>query len=148
MNSFRRAAFTAALLTLAFATPALAQSDPMTGGDYLEVAQITIDDGHSLDYANFLAGTWRAQREFAKSQGWISSYEVLANVHKRAGEPDLILVTRFKTMADGAEGERRGAQLRAHVKQSDAQMEAASGDRAKYRHVLGSQLWQVLNFKN
>jgi hypothetical protein len=26
-------------------------------------------------------------------------------------------------------------------------MNAASGERAKYRHQLGSQLWQVLNFK-
>ena len=148
MFTIRRTALLAASFTLAFATPALAQSDPLTGGEFVEVSSVTIDDGHSLDYANFLAGTWRAQREYAKSQGWISGYEVLANSHKRAGEPDLILVTRYKTMADGAEGERRGAQLRAHVKQSDAQMEAASGDRAKYRHVLGSQLWQVLNFKN
>ena len=33
------------------------------------------------------------------------------------------------------------------VSQTDAQMEAASGNRAKFRHVLGSTLWQVLNFK-
>jgi hypothetical protein len=147
MNAFRKAAVLAASLSLAFAAPALAQSDPLVGGEYLDVSAISIDDGHYLDYANHLAGMWRANQEYAKSQGWISGYEVLANVNKRAGEPDLILVVRFKDIPDAAEGERRGKMYRDHVKLTDAQMEAASGDRAKYRKVMGSQLWQVLNFR-
>lgn len=147
MNAFRKAAVLAASLSLAFATPALAQSDPMVGGDLVEVSAISIDDGHYLDYANHLAGMWRANQEYAKSQGWITGYEVLANVNKRAGEPDLILVVRFKSIPDAAEGERRNKMYRDHVKLTDAQMEAASGDRAKFRKVLGSQLWQVLSFR-
>ncbi len=147
MNAFRRAAVLAASLSLAFAAPALAQSNPMIGGEYLEVSSIAIDDGHFLDYANHLAGIWRAQQEYAKSQGWIVSYEVLSNVNARPGEPDLILVTRFKNFADTAEEERRAKLYRDHVKQTDTQMQAASGERAKYRKVLGSQLWQVLNFR-
>lgn len=147
MSAFRRAAVLAASLSLAFATPALAQSDPMTLGEFVEVSSITIDDGHYLDYANHLAGMWRANQEYAKSQGWISGYEVLNNANKRPGEPDLILVVRFKNFADAAESERRGKMYREHVKMTDAQLESASGDRAKYRKVLGSQLWQVLNFK-
>ena len=113
----------------------------------MQVASITIDDGHYLDYANYLAAQWRSEQEFAKAQGWINGYEVLANVNKRPGEPDLILVTRRKALADGAEGERRSKLFMAHAKATDAQMEAASGERAKYRKVLGSQLWQVLNFR-
>mgnify|MGYP000302351278 CR=1 FL=1 len=121
-------------------------SNPDTG-EYVEVGSISIDDGHDLDYANFLAGQWRGRQEFAKQKGWITGYEVLANVNRRPGEPDLILVTRFKSIPDAAEQLRRDGEMREYTKQTDAQMAAASGERAKYRHQLGSQLWQVLNFK-
>jgi hypothetical protein len=147
MNAFRRAAVLAASVSLAFAAPVMAQSNPMIGGEYLEVAAISIDDGHFLDYANHLAGIWRAQQEYAKAQGWISGYEVLNNVNPRHGEPDVILVTRFKSFADPAEEDRRNKQYSDHVKQTETQMQAASGERAKYRKVLSSQLWQVLNFR-
>jgi hypothetical protein len=147
MISVRRAAIVAASLAFAFATPLAAQSNPFVQGEYVDVSSITIDDGHFSDYAGFLATMWRNEQEFAKSQGWITGYEVLANVHKRKGEPDLILVLRYSSIPDGAEGERRNKLFLDHAKATDAQMEAASGERAKYRHVDGSQLWQVLNFK-
>jgi len=147
MKTLRRAAILAASLAFAFATPVMAQSDPMVGGDYVEVSSISVDDGHYRDYANHMAGAWRTNQEYAKSQGWITGYEVLANVNKRPGEPDLILVVRFKSTPDAAESERAAKMFPDHGKQSDAQMEAASGDRAKFRKVLGSQLWQVLDFR-
>ena len=147
MNAYRKAAVMAASLALAWSMPGMAQSDPFVGGDFVEVSSVTIDDGHFLDYAGFLATQWRAEQEFAKSQGWITGYEVLANTHKRSGEPDLILIVRYKDMPNGAEGERRNKLFLDHVKSTDATMQAASGDRAKYRHVIGSQLWEVLNFK-
>jgi hypothetical protein len=137
----------AAAFGLALATPAIAQNFPLIGGDYVEVTGVSIDDGHNFDYAQFLAGYWRAQEEYSKSQGWSTSFEILSNVDKRKGEPDLYLVRRFKNIADGPEGERRSAMIREHVKQSDAQMEAASGDRAKYRHIDSTQLLQVLTFR-
>ena len=115
-------------LFTAGATGAHAQNFPMTSGDYVEISEITIE-------------------EFAKSQGWITGYEVLANVNKRAGEADLYLLVRMKSLPDAAESAKREDVARAHVKMTDAQMEASSGDRAKYRHVIGSQLLQVLNFK-
>ncbi len=148
MKMIRCAAVLAASMSLALAMPAMAQSNPMTGGELVEVSSISVDDGHALDYAQHLAGMWRKQQEYAKSQGWITGYEVLANVNKRPGEPDLILVVRYKSVADAAEEERRARQFRDNVKMTDAQMEAASGERAKYRKVMGSQLWQVLNFRN
>lgn len=144
MNAFRKAAVLAASLSLAFVAPALAQTDPFVGGDYVNVTGVSIDDGHYLDYATFLAGYYKAQEEYAISQGWQVSWEVLANVNRRKGEPDLYLVRRFKNIPDSAEGEKRRAKMRDHVKLSDAQMEAASGDRAKFRHVEGEQLLQVM----
>lgn len=147
MHHFRRMALAASTLALACAAPATAQEDPFIGGDYVEVTGVSVDDGHGLDYANFLAGYYRAQEQFAVSQGWQTGWEILANVNKRKGEPDLYLIRRYKNLPDGAEGEKRAATIRAQVKMSDAQMEAASGDRAKFRHVEGSQLLQVLNFR-
>ncbi|MFM5948866.1 MAG: hypothetical protein ACKOPM_06505 [Novosphingobium sp.] len=147
MKMIRRAAILAASLSFAFATPIAAQSDPFVGGDYVEVSSITVDDGHYLDYATFLADTWRKRQEFAKQKGWITGYEVLANVNKRPGEPDLILVVRFPSMPTGAEGDKRDEAMRSFVQQTDVQMQAASSDRAKFRHVIGSQLWQVMTFR-
>ena len=148
MKMLRHAAIVAASLAFVFASPAaVAQSDPFTGGDYVEVSSITVDDGHYLDYANFLTDQWRKRQEYAKQQGWITGYEVLANVNKRPGEPDFILVVRFKSLPDGVEGAKRDAAMSDYFKQTDVQMNAASGERAKYRTVLGSQLWQVMVFK-
>ena len=147
MNAYRKAAVMVASLTLAWSVPGMAQTDPFVPGDYVEVSSVTIDDGHGLEYAQFLAGQWRDRQEFAKKQGWIDGYEVLANVNARHGEPDLILVVRYKSLPDAAEQMKRDDAMRAYSKQTDAQMQAASGDRAKYRHLVGSQLWQELKFK-
>lgn len=147
MTVKRHAALLAASISLAFAMPAMAQNFPMNPGEYVDVSSITVDDGHFMDYANFLASTWRARQEYAKSQGWITGYEVLSNVDKRPGEPDLILVVRFKSLPDAAEQMKRDDAMRAYAKETDAQMAAASAERAKYRHVLGSQLFQAMTFK-
>jgi len=146
MKSMRLAALAA--ISLAFsALPAIAQDDPFTGGEFVSVTGVTIDDGHYLDYASFLSGYYKAQEDYAVNQGWQTSWEILSNVNPRKGEPDLYLVRRFKSIPDGAEGERRAQMIRDNVKMSDAQMEAASGDRAKFRHVEGTTLMQVLKLK-
>ena len=147
MKAIRRAAILAASLTIAFALPSAAQEVPLTAGDYVEVTTVTIDDGHNLDYAKFLAGAWRTQQDFMKVQGWITGYEILANVHKRPGEADLYLVQRSKGIPDAAEIERRNQVMRDKMKMTDAEMEASSGERAKFRHVTGTSLMQVLNFR-
>lgn len=145
MKTIAFAAFAAA--SLAFAAPAVAQNDPFMGGDYMTVTGVSIDDGHYLDYANFLSGFYKAQEEYAVKQGWQTSWEILANVNKRKGEPDLYLVRRFKSIPDGAEGERRAQMIRDNVKMNDAQMEAASGARAKFRHIESEMLLQELKLR-
>ena len=153
MKAIRRAAILAASLSIAFALPSAAQEVPLTAGDYVEVTTVTIDDGHNLDYAKFLAGAWRTQQVLMKVQGWITGYEILANVHKRPGEADLYLVQRSKGIPDAAEIERRNRNIENLVehgdkmKMTDAEMEASSGERAKFRHVTGTSLMQVLNFR-
>ena len=147
MQKLMFAAVVAAPFAIALSTPAAAQNYPFTPGDYEEVAMIEVSDGGGLAYANYLATTWRKNQEFAKSKGWINGYQVLSNVNNRPGEPDLYLVVSFSSMPDAAEDERRTQAYRDFMKQSDTEADAASGDRAKYRTVLGSFLLRQMKFK-
>lgn len=149
MKALRRAAILAASLTLAYAAPVLAQDTyPMTQGDYIELSAISIEDGHTLDYLNHLAGQWRRGQEFAKQQGWITSYEVMANAYPRKDEPDIYLLVRSPRLADAAEDMKRDTAYRAYMQRTIAQMESESGDRAKYRKLSGSMLLRELRFRN
>ena len=147
MKKWMFTAMLAVPFALAISTPAMAQNYPMTSGDYEEVAMIDVNDGGGYEYANYLATTWKKNQEFAKSKGWITGYQVLANVHPRPGEPDLYLVTSFTSMPDASEDEKRNAAYREFMKLSDAQMDAASGDRAKYRTLMGSFMLRQFKFK-
>jgi hypothetical protein len=134
------AAALAATVALAQPMRAAAQDLPFTYGDYWEVSEISVDDGGNAAYADFLANEWKKSQEFAKSKGWINGYHVLANLDKRSGEPDYYLVTQFSHMPDAAEAAARDKAYSAYMAKSVRQMEAESGDRAKYRHVMGSEL--------
>lgn len=148
MKSIRRVAIVAASVCLAFATPSQAQdSYPLEDGDYVEVAGVMIEDGHALDYANHIAGMWKRGQDFAVSQGWITSYEVLGNVHPRKGEPDVYLITRFAKFADAAEDDRRDKAYRAHMQRTIAQLQSESGERAKIRTLGSTMLLRELKIK-
>ena len=141
MRALKLAAFAA--VSLAFTAPFAAQAQsawPTKPAEYVEVSGIEVDDGHGLDYANHLAGQWRKGQDYAMQQGWITGYEILTNEHARDGEPDIYLLTRFTNFADAAEGERLDAMYLKHMAATTAQMQAASGDRAKYRKQKGSML--------
>ena len=87
----------------------------MKGGDYWTVAEVTIDDGHFGDYADHLAGLYRQSIDFQKSKGWIKASYILANVNKRAGEPDLYLVTIADRPTTPAEDEARAKEINAYL---------------------------------
>lgn len=137
----------AALITFAVATPATAQDWPFTPGDYWEVSAIDVADGAGLTYATFLADRWRKNQEFAKSQGWIKSYHVLSNTHARKDEPDLYLIVVFDRFVDAAEGEKRRQAFLAYNQRNTAQLQAESGDRAKFRTQSGDMLLREMLFK-
>lgn len=139
-------AVSAAALT--FAAPAAAQNSPLMPGEYWEVAAIDIEDGQNLTYANWLASEWRRFNEYSKSQGWISDYKILVNVHNRNDEGDVYLITKFSSLPTAAESERRAAAFRAAMQRTDTQFATQSGERAKYRHVMGSMLFQEMHFRN
>ena len=133
--------------SIAFAAPAAAQDLPLKNGNFWNVAEITIDDGHFGDYADHLAGAYRKSQDFAKSKGWIKDYYILANANKRADEPDLYLVTVFDHVTTPAEDEAREKEINAFLATSARQGDRESGARAKYRKLGGSMLLQELQYK-
>jgi hypothetical protein len=126
--------------SLAVAAPLAAQDMPFSYGDYWEVSEIAVDDGGNAQYVDFLASQWKKSQDFAKSKGWISEYHVLANLNKRSGEADYYLITHFSHMPDAAEAAARDKAYAAYMQSSMRQMDAQSGERAKFRHVMGSEL--------
>ena len=52
--------------TMAFAVPAVGQEIPLANGNFWNVTEVTIDDGHFSTYADYLAGQYRKQQDFAK----------------------------------------------------------------------------------
>ena len=73
-------------LTLGLSAPGQAQESSYTPGNYSDVSAIDVLDGQFENYMDYLAGPWKAQQEFAKSKGYITGYQVLANPYARAGD--------------------------------------------------------------
>ena len=129
------------------AVPAVAQDIPLKGGNYWTVSEITVDDGHFGDYADHLAGLYRKTQDFALSKGWIKASYILSNVNKRAGEPDLYLVTITDHLTTPAEDEARSKEINAYLQTTDRQQDTRRGERAKYRKLGGNMLLQELVYR-
>ena len=134
-------------VALAFAGPVCAQEWPLVPGDYSEITGIDIADGGDLEYAKFVAGQWVANQKYAISQGWIKSYNIYYNVHRRHGEPSMYLSVTFAKLADAAEQEKREKAYLDFMKRSQAQLESESGNRAKFRTVMGTMLLQEVSVR-
>ena len=145
-KSMRRLIGVLALGAVSMSTATLASAEewPLVPGNYWEVTGIDIKDGGGLKYAQFLAGEWKNNLEFSKSQGWISDYKIFSNVYARANEPDLYLVTITESIVSGAEGEKRQQAYLAWRKKTLEQMQSESGNRAEYREVMSDSLLQEL----
>lgn len=133
--------------SMLMAARATADEWPLAPGNYWEVTGVKMKDGGGLAYANFLAGEWRDNQEFAKSKGWVKSYMILSNVNGRAGEPDLYLVTVTEDIPSAATSEKRQDEYMAWKKKTLAQMEKESGNRAEFREVVSSLLLQELTIR-
>lgn len=141
--------FAVVLLSMSAMNVAQAQEEPpFTAGDYWEVTGIKIADGAGLKYSRWLAGEWRKNNDFAKSQGWIKDYMVINNVHARADEPDLYLIRVFENMATADEGEERRKKYMEWVKKSMDEMAEESGNRAEYRTIMSTSLLRHLKFRD
>ena len=144
---YRSVLFALCASTIAFAVPAAAQDYPLKGGNFWNVAEITIDDGHAGDYADHLAGAYRKNIDFSKSKGWMKNSYILSNVNKRAGEPDLYLVTISDHVTTPAEDQAREKELNAFLATTTRDQDKQSGVRAKYRKLGGNMLLQEMLYK-
>lgn len=126
------------------AIPAVAQQSSAKASGYWNAARIDVEDGQFENYMDFLTRTWVPNQEYAKSQGWITDYHILASPNARAGEPDVILITRFAEYPSIAEQDRRNALINERMKLDDHSADAASGQRGKMRELAGSVLYQEM----
>jgi|SRR6185503_2119648 hypothetical protein len=131
-------------VTMAMAAPTVAQELPLNPGDYWDVTSVKIDDGHFADYADFLAGDFRKQNEYAKSKGWIKGYYILSNNNPRKDEADLYLITVFDHVPTAAEQMARDKEMNTYLATTDRKAMAASGARATYRHITSDELLQEM----
>jgi len=136
------AAAAALLLSAGITTPAIAQANtsPLKAGNYWTVSGIKVKPGQALRYSNELVGVWMKNQEYAKSKGWISGYHILSNPYPRNGEPNIYLISIFTSMADQAEADRRGVEMRTMNKQTMEQVQAAAADRAEYVETVSTLL--------
>ncbi|MEO7655458.1 MAG: hypothetical protein ABIS23_07230 [Sphingomicrobium sp.] len=145
MRKWVGAALGAAMLSVA--APVMAQDVPLKGGDFWNVSEITIDDGHFADYADHLAGNYRKTMEFNKSKGWIKDYMILSNVNARADEPDLYLIVVSDRLTTPAEDDAREKELNAYLATTSRASGAQSAALAKYRTLGGNMLLQELLYR-
>lgn len=134
----------AMLISAPVAVPvaAAAQEFPLVAGEYTSLSGIYVEDGGTLAYAQFLASEWAKEQAFAKSKGWISDYKIYINVDARDGEPTLYLASTYRDIPNGPEIERRSKEYTAWIKKSDEQLDAESGNRAKFRKLRGTMMLQ------
>lgn len=126
-------------LSLAFTAPAAAQESSWLPGGYTDVSAIEILPGQFDNYMDYLAGPWKKQNEFAKSKGYITSYEVLSNPYARDGEPDVFLVVTYSKIYDTAEEIRQQKEFEAFVKADSRALGAQFAGRGTMRKSRGQQ---------
>ena len=145
---FKATLISAAALSICMgSTRATAQEVPLIPGDYWECAEIDILDGQFSAYADYLAGRWRANQEFAKSKNWIKDYMIFTSVNPRADEPDMYLCTVFERQPTAAEQMAREKEFDAFMKTNARKEDAAFAARGPMRKVGGSQLLQRQLFR-
>jgi len=132
---------------LACSAPAVAQDSSYELGSLWQVGMIDVEDGQFENYMDWLNGRWKDNQRFAKSQGWLLDYHILANDNNRPGEPDLYLITRYADYPSVAEMKRRDAIMMKHLQSDVRTQDRESGARVKMRTQMGSMLLRELTQK-
>ena len=97
----RVAAIAAVLATGVAAGSVQAQTAPRTYdmGPVWAISYIETKPGMFDDYMQYIGTTWRSVQEADKATGNVLDYDVLAVDSPRDGEPDVILIVKYKNMA-------------------------------------------------
>ena len=126
------------------AGPALAQQSTMKPGAMWTAGRIMVEDGQMQNYMNYLTKTWMANQDYSKKQGWLLDYHILQSTNPRDGEPNIVLISRFRDMPTAAESERRNEILDKRLNQDAHSAAAASGARNSMRKQMGSVLYREM----
>jgi hypothetical protein len=130
--------------TMLVAMPATAQKSAYDPGPLWQVDAIKLQDGHAEEYLDFLRHQWQDNQAFAKQQGWLLDYYILANETPRDGEPDIYLVTRFTDYPTTVEIKRRDAIMQQHMQADAHALDRQSGMRSSMRTLKGSMVLREL----
>jgi len=147
MKKLLLAAALAVGLGLSVPAPAVAQDTAYAPGTYMTVQGIFIEDGQFENYMDYIAERYRANQDFAKQKGWISSYRIFSNVNRRADEPNLYLLTEAPRMATPQEQVERDRLMSEAMQQTARQATEASGQRVKLRRLGSNLMLQELTLK-
>jgi hypothetical protein len=118
-----------------------------TPGTYWNVQGIFIEDGQYENYMDYVATTYRRSQDFARRNGWISGYTILANVNRRDNEPHLYLITQFPRLATPQEDLDRDRRMNEYMEQTARQATESSGQRVSMRRLGSNLLLQELNLR-
>ncbi|QHJ11837.1 hypothetical protein FX988_02073 [Paraglaciecola mesophila] len=146
MKSIKKA-FLIGTLALSISTIALAQESSYSFGTVWEAHGIRVLPGQFENYMDHLAGSWKDVYEFAKKEGHVVDYHVLASNHARVGEPDLILVIEYKDYVKTAEYEAFQKKIDEMLSTNERQADKEFGDRGSMRETLSSYQYHELNLK-
>jgi hypothetical protein len=136
MKTMMTVAACAAALMLA--APAGAQERSSRLGPLWNVSTIDVQDGHFEEYMAWLNDRWRSNQAFAKQQGWLLDYHILANQDGRDGEPDLYLITKYQDEPTVAEIEKRDAIMLKRMQTTPRGADQQSAARGTMRRQMGS----------
>lgn len=147
LNNMLVAAGLATMLTAALPPRVMAQESSYKLGTVWQADRVKVLPGQFENYLDYLAGRWKKIQEFAKKEGLVVSYRVLAVNSARADEPDLILIVEYKDYLTTAQQEAFGKKLNAHLAEDDRKAEAGGAARGAMRTSLGSIEYQELVLK-
>ncbi len=138
---------TAMMVAAALTTPAMAQESSYKPGSVWESTRIKVLPGQFENYMDYLATAWKKNQEFAKAEGIVLNYHVLAVNNRRQDEPHLILIVEYKDYATTAQQEAFSKKVNAMMAMDDRKQATANGARGAMREQMGSTEYQELILK-
>jgi hypothetical protein len=135
--------------TLLAVAPAMAadEAPPFEKGPVWDFAQIKTVDGHFDDYMKYVSTDWKAQEEALKKAGRILDYKVFLVADPRQGEPDIILATEFKNMAEFDRPAADEYAMQAKISGSIAMSNQEQAARSAIRTVQGDVVMREITLK-
>lgn len=137
----------AASAFLLLANVSLADDHSYSEGPVINVASIRTAEGKFDEYMDWLSTTWKKLQEESKKRGYLVNYEVLTVEPRGPNDPDILLVTTYKSWAALDGSIAKGDEVSKAVEGSVAAANKSQSERDKIRRVLGSQTMQQLILK-